>query len=213
MTPSEIEEAGRRLLNADNDTFWSSEEIIQNYLYRCCVEMSINTKCIYDIYTTTSVTNTSSYSIPTYVYEIKRIDYDNDKMQLVDMRQDDVIRGLSTGLAGTPQYYYVFGDNFYLTPIPDQSYTINMYYNGVHTMVTAGATLEIPTRYHHHLIDGVTFHMVSKELGDPRISLYRDKWYAGLAEVERQEKERKRGDKFTRVKTEEELYNTYIGIT
>lgn len=213
MTPGDIETNARALLNADTDTFWTTTSIIQNYLYRCCVEMSLHTKCIYNIYTATTTTNTSSYSIPSYVFEIKRITYDGNKLENIDMRQDDMIRGISTALVGSPQYYYVYSDSYYLTPIPDNSYTVNMYYYGVHTFVTTTATvLEIPTRYHNYLVDGVAFHMVSKELGDPRIGLYQSKWLAGLQEVLRFESSKKRGDQFTRVKTEEELFNTYIGI-
>ena len=55
MTPLEIEEYARHRLNADSSSFWSSAEIIENYLYNCASELAVETLCLENRYTTDSV--------------------------------------------------------------------------------------------------------------------------------------------------------------
>lgn len=217
MTPLQIEERARHRLNAINSQFWSSAEIIENYLYNCASDLAVETMCIENRYTTTSVADQAEYSKPTRSISIKRIVYDstgsNIKLAPIDYRTLDSIDPNITGAStGTPQYYMSFDDVIEFYPTPDTSgETIKIYSYDLPDQTTSTSVLEIPIRYHKDLIIGVAYLMSLKELGHPNTNALRQEWYNAIQRIKRDERKLKRGDSFTRVKREEDLPGTMLG--
>ena len=217
MTPLQIEERARQRMNAVNSQFWSSAEIIENYLYNCASELAVETMCIENRYTTLSVVDQAEYTRPTRAISIKRVVYDsteaNIKLMPIDYRTLDSINPSITGsVTGTPQYYMNFDDVLEVYPTPDTSgKTILIYSYDMPDQTTDTSVLEIPMRYHNYLITGVAYLMSLKELGHPNTSRLAQEWYNSIEKVKRDVARLKRGDSFTRVKREEDLPGTLLG--
>ena len=213
MTPSVIETYARQKLNASSDTLWSSSEIIENYLYDCCVEFSHEVKCIENTYTTPTVASTQEYALPSRYLDIKRVTYNGTKLQPISMREYDELTwpNTTTTTTGTPTYYYYFGETIGLYPSPDSAVTLKIWLVQGHDAITSASTLEIPIQYHHMLVDGVCSKMTMKEIGDPRASYYAGVWQNHLMKATAAWQKHKRGDKFSVVSTEEQSPVTNFG--
>lgn len=178
MTPIEIETASRRLLNAVSSNFWSSDEIIGNYLYMAAMEMALETHCIENRYTTVSVTSQQEYAVHSRLLSIKRIEYDGQKLKPISFqRLDSIDLNTNTTITGTPQYYYHFDESFGLFPAPDtDDLVIKVYSYDQPSVPTSTSTLEIPSRFHPFLVIGVAYYMSLKELGHPHVRLFERQW-------------------------------------
>jgi len=178
MTPSTIETAARRLMNAVGSKFWSSEEIIENYLYMAALELAQETYCIENRYTTTSVASQQEYSVPSRMLAVKRVEYDSSKLKPISFQQLDSINlNTNTTVTGTPQYYYYFDESFGLYPAPSSAGdTIKIYSYDEPSVPTSTSTLEIPSRFHNHLVIGVAYYMSLKELGHPHVQRFEWLW-------------------------------------
>lgn len=214
MTPSTIETFARNKLNGLADDLWSSTEIIQNYLYDCCLEFSHEVKCIENTYSTTTVSGTQEYSLPARYLDLVRVTYNGTKLQPISMREYDELVWPNTAASttGTPIYYYYFGETIGLYPVPDAAYTLKTWVVQAHDAVTAASVLEIPSQWHHMLVDGVVSKMAMKEIGDPRASYYADVWKRHIMTAKMQWRTHKRGDKFAIVRSEECSPRSNFGI-
>jgi hypothetical protein len=217
MTPLQIEERARQRLNALQSTFWTSQEIIENYLYNAASELAVETLCIQNRYTTVSVAGQSEYTLPTKLISAKRVVYDtagsNSKLKPIDFRTLDSISPEATGLTtGTPQYYLLFDDVIQLYPTPDTSgLSILIQSYDMPDQTTSMSVLEIPCRYHHMLVVGVAYLMSLKELGHPNTALLSRQWFEYIEKVKRIEKRLLVQDGFNRVLREEDLPGTLLG--
>jgi hypothetical protein len=212
MTPLEVITAARQFHNAIGDTFWSDAELY-NHLYFVADRLATEAECIENRYTTPSVASQQEYARPTRAFRIKRVEYNGQKIDVVDFRDlDSVSLNSTTTPTGTPQYYYEFDSVVGLYPTPDTAaLTIKIYSYDYPSFPSATSTLEIPVQYHRALVMGVRAMMSPKELGHPNTGFYSDEWEKAVTEVKRQERRRRRGDKFRRVLREEDLPNTQLG--
>jgi hypothetical protein len=179
MTPQEIETAARRMLNVVGDRFWSSEEIIANYLYFAAMEMAQECFCIENRYTTTSVANQQEYAVVSRALAIKRIEYDGLKIRPITLSQlDSIDLRRTTVVTGQPQYYYWFDESIGFHPIPAVSdLTIKIFtFDQPPVLTTSSTTTDIPAQFHHHLVIGTAYYMSLKELGHPHVERLRFKW-------------------------------------
>lgn len=213
MTPLGIEEAARRMLNATSSSFWSREEIIENYLYFATLEMSTKTRCIENRYTTSSVASQQEYAVPSRMISIYRVEYNSVKLMPISRLQLDSINySTASTTTGTPQYYYYFDDVIGLYPVPSAaSVTIKTYSFDEHSAITGASTLEIPTQYHHYLVMGTAYYMSLKELGHPNTERLRVTWERGLTDVLHAQRLRNR-DNLSSVLREETLPGTLLGV-
>lgn len=210
MTPSEIETAARRRLNAVSDNFWSSEEIIQDCLYFAMLELAREARVIEATSSsTTSVVGQDTYAFPTGASEITRVTYDGKPLTRIDDKQMDVqTGGTSTAISGTPRYFTEFNSNIILQPVPDTaSKVIKFWYYAEPTRPDSTSTLDIASIYHDLLVTGTVFYMVSKEPTDPRIGLWEPVWNAAIGKARVHAQRKKRAAGFTRVNREEDLIN------
>jgi hypothetical protein len=213
MTPQDIETMARRMLNAVGSTFWSQEEIIENYLYWAVQAMAARSLCIENRYTTSTVADQEEYEAPDRAIQIKYVSYDGStKLKPITRRQRRSIDlNTNTTVTGTPQYYEWFDSTLILFPTPDEAKTLEIWSYDDASVPTASSSLEIPTRYHTDLAVGVAYFMSQKELGHPNTSFLNAKWEDSLERIEILEKRRRRGDGPIIVQTEENLPMTYLG--
>ena len=178
MTPSEIEEASRRMLNAVGSSFWYSSEILSNYLYMSALEMAEETFCIQNRYSTPSIANQQEYEVPNKMLAVKRITYDSEKLKPISLQQlDSIDLNTNTTVVGIPQYYYHYDDAFGLYPAPQEAdKTILVHSYDQPSVPTDISTLEIPSRFHGYLVIGTAFYMSLKELGHPHVQRFEWMW-------------------------------------
>ena len=179
MTPQEIETAARRLMNVTGDSFWSSDEIISNYLYFAALEMAQETFCIENRYTTSSVADQKEYAVVSRALAIKRVEFDGQKLRPITLTQlDSIDLNTNTTITGTPQYYYWFDESIGLYPVPSTAdLTIKIYtLDRPPALTTASTTTEIPEQFHHHLVIGTAWYMAMKELGHPHLDRFQFQW-------------------------------------
>lgn len=213
MTPSEIETAARRMLNAHGSSFWSSDEIIGNYLYMAAMELAGETFCIENRYTTTSVASQQEYAIPTRALAVKRVEYDGQKLRPISFQQlDSIDLNTATTITGTPQYYYHFDESIGLFPAPSTAgKNITVYSYDEPSVPTSTSTLEIPTRFHGYLVVGVAYYMSLKELGHPHTPRFEVHWARAIDKVRRSVRLRNK-DNFHTVLREEDQPSTNLGM-
>lgn len=212
MTAQEILDAARDNMNAAGDTNWADTNLL-NSLYRVMLYVARKTKCIETSATATSTSGTSDYTKPTRAIEITRVTYNGAKLQLIDLRQYDSINPNSATSSGTPAYYLYYNDTVTLYPTPsDSSSTIKYWFIQEPAVPTAAATPAIPTVYHDVLVSGLTAEMCPKDLGHPLTAYWRDKYLAGVADIEAHMKRKKRGDRLAVVKSESDMLMNDFGI-
>lgn len=218
MTPSEVETAARRLLNAVGSQFWSSEEIIGDYLYMSALEMATETHCIENRYTTTSVASQQEYAVPSRMIAVKRVTWDGNKLKpITPLQLDSIDQNSVTTTVGTPQYYYYYDDAFGLYPIPDSAKTIKIHSCDEPDKPTSLTTLEIPTQFHGYLVIGVAYYMSLKELGHPHVQRFEFQWNGAnnrnsmIAKVRRSMRMRFK-DQLHTVIREEDQPSTHLGM-
>jgi hypothetical protein len=216
MTPAEVETQARRRYNSASDTVFFTQAEMFQWIYEAEMELSKRALVIEDFDESTSTTaSDNTYAIPTNYISIKRLEYDGQKLQRIDNREDDLLTSSNrtTTDEGTPQYYYVWNDVVYLRPIPDAAKTLSFYgYKEPTALTTASTSLSIPSRYHVDLVDYVTAQMAFKDkelVISDRLLL---KWEDKIRRAEIFERKRRRRDAFAAVKDEEQTGGTTIGV-
>lgn len=214
MTPAQIESAARRGYNAENDTFWSQDEVFK-VIYEAEVILAEDYLVIEDRDTSiTTVAGTRSYAYPDLTLAIKRIEYNGEKLRKTDFREDDQLTqsNSNTTVQSEPQYYQEWDETIYLRPVPDAANTLTIYRYKLPTLLTTASTaLTVPEYCHSALIDYVKFVMSSKD-GNVRMSqLFESRWERSKLRIQRLTKKRKRTDSFARVKEEEALPGVFLG--
>lgn len=213
MTPSQIESAARRRLNASSSTFWSSTEIIEDCLYFALLDLIQRAKCYETTATTTSVIGQSEYTFPTDAIEIKQITYDNQKLEAMSQRQYFALNlSGTTSPIGRPTHYIVWGSTYTLFPTPDTAYTIKLWTISNPGTITSTSTIPVPSEFHGRLVNGVAYYMLLKEVDDPRIPVFEARWQRDIIDTTDEWKRRRYADKMPRVQTEENLVTTDTGI-
>jgi hypothetical protein len=213
MTPAEIEQAARERYNAVGETFWSQAEIL-NLIYAACLEISIETKCIERVYTTTTVASTQEYAFPTNAIAIKRVTYNGRKLKPTTFREDDSLtldNSIST-TTGTPAYYVVWNNTIILRPIPDSAVTLKIYSINEADEIDSTSTLEVPTFTHMRIVNYVVSEMYAKDKDFSSAGYYKKLWEQDKLEIKRWLRKRRRTDSFVGVQDEEMLGNTVLGI-
>lgn len=214
MTPAQVEEQARRRYNAYADNFWTQDEVFK-LIYQAEMILATEALVIEDKDTSiTTVASTRAYSFPTGTIAIKRLEYDGEKLKLVDFREDDALtlNDASVTVTGTPQYYSLWNDTIYLRDTPDSAETLTIYrYKEPTILTTSSTSLSVPTRCHIHLCDYVVAEIAAKD-GNLSVSdRYWDRWEKYVLREKAWTAKKKRTDGFAVVKDEESLPETIMG--
>lgn len=212
MDISDIEEAARAQYNGVGDTFFSSTDFVRS-IYQACLQLAREALCIEATYSTDTVAGTQQYAFPTNTISIKRVTYEGQKLQPVNMREDDSLTLQNSGSTtqGTPTYYFVWDDTIYLRPIPDSVGELIIYSYNEPSEVTTSSTLEVPTEFHMDIVEYVLYRMYAKDKDLQMAQFHRDNWIEALKAAKRWYKRRRRGDAMPVVGDEESLAVTLIG--
>lgn len=213
MTPLQIESAVRRRYNAENDSFWSTDEIM-DLIYAASLELANETNCIENVVTATTVADQRAYTMPSEAVSIFRVEYDGDSLERITWREDDAITlsNADTTTSGTPRYYAEFENVVYLRPIPDSALTLKVYSYNEPQSVTTSSTLDIPSRYHMDLCYFVLAEMYEKSKDVSGSNRYRQLWLNAISKAKRLEKRRKRGGAFGYVLDMDTLPSSLLGV-
>lgn len=216
MTPQQIEDAARRKYNSVGSSFFAQAEI-WDLIYQAELEIARETKMLEGktVISGGSVAGTQSYAFPTGVLELKRVEYDGQKLEKIDFRDDDDITlfNSNTTEQGTPQFYLVWDQTLYLRPTPDTSSDqIRLYYYKEPIIVTASSqTLEIPALFHMCIVDRVVADMAMKDQNGKVADTYFALWYdKHMPSMMKWVRKRKTGDRFNVVKDEETSSRTVL---
>ena len=214
MTPQQVEEAARRRYNAENDTFYSQDElfkiITEGELELCTFGLVIEGKDT----SISTVVGQRVYDFPTNFISIKRVEYLGVKLEPVDFRDDDrlSVSNSATTSTGSPQYYQIWGKQIYLRPLPDAVNTLTIYgYKEPALLTTASTTLSVPSEFHFDLVDYVAMQLCAKDKDYSGVKLYESRWMDAKNRARQWMKRRKRGDAFAWVRDEANDSTTIIG--
>ncbi len=212
MTPGDVITLARQKWNAVTDTFFSDAEFY-TLLYAAQMELALETNCIRNVYTTTTVAGQQEYQKPTNAYAIKRVTYNGLKLYKITDREDDAItlNNQTTTATGAPQYYSEWGTAIELRPVPDSALTLKMFTYDMPSTVTAVTVFDVPTRYHVSLADYLVGHMATKEKNFSAAAQYMAMWMKKVQDAKRYEQKFLRGDAFSHVLDEENLPVTIVG--
>lgn len=212
MTPSEINTAARSKYNSTGDTFYTEDEI-NTLIYEACIELARKAFVIEKLYTTSTVASQQTYVFPTNTIMIRRVEYNGQKLQKIDIREDDLITNLSmsTSATGTPGFYFEWEETLYLRPVPDSVGTLKIYsYNEPQAVVTTTA-LEVPTQWHMGIVNYVASELAAKDENPNMAAHFLLKWEKTVNDAIGFQRRRKRGDSFATVKDADVFPRTYLG--
>lgn len=216
MTPTEVETFARRRYNAVGDNTWSSEEIL-DLIYDASLEMARYARVIENRYLTDSVASQSEYELPDTAIGVKRVEFQDEKLQPVTMREEDMLTLVNATVTtvGTPRYYFQWEESVFLSPAPESAITdaIRIYTYNEPQRITAVLPLEIPTQFHTALGHYVIGQMALKDLNNPLYDRQMERWKGYLEDARRWQRRKVRGDGFSVVQDEEILNTTIAGPT
>jgi len=212
MTVQQILDASRNNLNAISDTLWSDSELLIT-LYRVMVKAAEKSQCINTSESQNTIAGTATYTAPASFSEIWRITYEGTKLQPIDRTKLDSMNPNGVTSSGNPAYYLLEGTTITLYPTPSAVGALKVFFYGIPTAVpTTGTTLEIPARYHPHLVTLLTAEMCPKDIGHPMTLLWEGKAKADLADMQAHERKIRRSDRLAVVKLEEACVSGEFGI-
>lgn len=178
MTVSQMVEILRRRHNAEGDSNWADAEIYQLISNRSNEAISV-IGLIQATATATSVAGTQAYAFPTGCESIEQVEYKNQRLKRIGLRDWDMYRTSSTTQpSGTPTMFTVWANEVVLIPIPSASSdTIRYrYWKSQDMITTASGTIDIPSVLHSHLIPGVLADMYAKDLNVQFAQMNEQKW-------------------------------------
>lgn len=204
MTPSELEERVRNRYNSIGDSFWSQDEIFglitdaQTQAARECL-------LIERTFTTTTTAGVQEYSFPTNAIAIKRVTWNGQRVDPIDMIEDDALTGMNTGnvAEGTPTVYFQWNYTISLRPLPGSAETLKIWAYCTASEVEANSSLEIPEQFHSDMLNYVLMEMLMKDKNYTGASKYEERWEKSMLRMKAWAKKRKRADGFAVVKSEE----------
>lgn len=209
---SQLLTMARQRINAIGDSFWSDAELY-DAIYQAQMDLALETRCIQQVYTSTTVASTQQYSKPTNTITIKRVEYNGYKLEPITMREDDAITlsNAATTSTGVPEYYFEWGDSIYLRPIPSDANTLKIYSINMPQAVSATSTLEVPTRYHLDILHYMIYVMLAKDEQVAQAANYYALWEKAKFRAKKFERVRLRNDSSTHMQDPELLPTTIIG--
>jgi hypothetical protein len=104
--------------------------------------------------TTTTVSGTKNYAMPTDILQMIMVEYDSGFLTAASMEQIKEKTGTYQATTGVPQFWYMFANTVYLWPVPNAAKTLTLYYVQAPTGVaSSGDLLPVPDRYYSRLRD------------------------------------------------------------
>ena len=200
LSPSGIVSIVRSQLYDSSQSFWSDTDIY-NYLTQAQNIVASVTSSLKTSSVVSGVAGQRTYLRPSNAIDIYRITWNNYPLTKIDINEIDRIEGTSYNFvasSGNCEYYYEDGNSIGLSPVPNESKDILVYYSFVPTPLTASSTtFSIPDEYVYDLIEYALYRAYSKDDNDGRAMNYKRLWDMNLEKITRSVSRRNRSnDKF-----------------
>ena len=129
---------------------------IEDELEEVLVDISMRDEFLTLTGSVTTVDGTQSYTSPTRMKSVEEM-YISGGNHITPLHGgyeafQQYIEDSSTPAEGEPQYYCVYNDKVYFTPIPDAAYTVVVEYTYFHESST---TIAYPSRFKSAIVNGV----------------------------------------------------------
>lgn len=138
------DEAGAQITDADIIRWCNDAQI----------EIATQNKLLQTVASSNTVVGTQSYATPATMLALRGVRY--DKLRLTPLSMDDIDNVIqdSTQDSGTPQYYWMIGEDVYLWPKPDSVKSLTIYYTAKPTTLTAtGDTISLPPQFDNRIVE------------------------------------------------------------
>jgi hypothetical protein len=180
MTPAEIYTIIRNQCAETATDFWSEAEV---YSLMSTAEKQIAQR-IGNIEASTALTTTTgtkTYTVSGVSGVFTRVTYDSYRLKGITVNQMDDVEGQAYGgvtLSGPPVYYYRYGSDIGLSPTPDASHTVSIYYNKTPgTVTTASSHFTVPEEYCEYIPDYCLYRMMLKDqMLQQEALIYKNQW-------------------------------------
>lgn len=215
MTLSQFLDFVRNRHNAATDSNWSDAEIYALATGRCNEILSIIGLIEATDTSTTTVSGTQAYSIPSNFISIKALLYNGNMLSPISFKEWESEKANGTTPTGTPTYYVIWNRQVLLIPKPDAAYTLTFYGEKLHPLIdnSSQTTIDIPAALHYRLADGVICDMAMKDENINMARFYEEKWLnVHIPAFYRFVYLQKRRGKFRVVADADTLVNTDYGV-
>jgi hypothetical protein len=215
MTPAQVLSTVRNQLYETTAAFWTDSELYA-YMWMGEMEIAQSYQCTDATTATTTVTNTSMYTMPASAMVLQRVVWNGVKLKrLQDQTDRDALDSPSysgTLTTGNCTHYYEYGSTIGLWPVPIQSHTIQWYYSKEPDEVTALSTFTVPMVFHRALPDYVLYRAYSKDSNEGQSIFHKKLWEEALEKTGRAYQDSKLTDLYPVVRDEDNYPNTELGI-
>jgi hypothetical protein len=210
LTPQQIENAARRKYNSVGSSFYAQEEI-WDLIHQAESEIAAETR-ILEYVTIVNADAIIAFTELENIHEVTKVFMGGQRLHKIDIQQAEAMGFNVTDneeTTGTPQYYLettsVSGRVLALFPASATAVAITVFGVRAPELVTsASQTLEVPSMFHHCIVDYVVAEMAAKDKQWDTSQKYFDKWYQKhLPNIIKWDRRRKSSDRFNIVKDEE----------
>ncbi len=213
MTPAEVVAAANQRYNSIGDQFFPDEEAYL-LLWDAVMVLATEGYLIETPFTTSTAVGTQAYDYPTNAIAILRATYEGNKLGKINQRQDDTLTmfNQATTATGTPQYFFDFGDSFYLRPVPGEIGTLKIWAAcRPQPYSSTSATLEIGAEWHMSLVNFLLSEKCLKDKNYQGEAIYRARWNETVAKAQSWRARMKRRGGFAIVTDVDSVPETWMG--
>lgn len=213
MTPTEVLQVARETYNAVGDTYWSDSELL-SYAYIAELELNREGLIIERTMETDTVADQQEYAKPANCIQIKRLEYNGDKINYVNFDKLSEISGFnSTNAAGgQPRFYTDWNDTLILYPVPDSVGTLKMRVILEPSLQSISGSFDIDTQFHPALVNYLNWRMAIKDSNMPMADRFEKLHIAALEQVRRWKMRKRVGDKMPSVGNVDANPWTRVGV-
>ena len=216
MTPAQLLATIRNQVYETEAAFYTDAEIY-SYMWQAEQEIARVIRCTETVDSSTStVADTEYYSLPSNAEYVYRVEWDGKKLKKIDFTDRDTVdfnQYGSTLDTGRPTFYYLWGNQIGLYPVPDQVKVIKFYYYAIPTVIDENSTaLTIPSWLGQYIVDYALYRMYAKDQDDGRASFHRQQWEANLIRAQQSWSKRQSTDNYYVVRDTENYPETELGI-
>lgn len=212
MNLSDLLTYARRQYNAVGDDFFPDAQLY-THVEQAQLELATAGLLIEDTLTATTADGQQEYSFPTNTIAVRRVTWNGQKLNPIDLRDADTVTVFTSGVAatGTPQYYSVWEKTFALWPTPNAAQALKVWAYCEPQTVGSASTLEVPSEFHIRMADYLLEKMAAKDKNFQAAGYYANEWAKTLAKARSWARKRRTADALVFVRDEEKQYQTIIG--
>jgi hypothetical protein len=173
---------------ADSSGLWSDSEILRHMSVGETI-ISQTVPCCQDTSSFAAINGTREYNLGSTVGPIFRLTYDSVRLQRIDINDLEDVEGSAYGgidSSGSPEYYYQYNSTIGMSPIPDGTKTIQMWFQAIPAEIDSSTATAwtIPDRYGSYITSYALWQMFVKDqqLAETAVA-YKAEWQDGIDRI------------------------------